>query len=197
MKLRIICLLLSVILLWWRVFADSPSEISDYSNIVTIDGKKYFAKSTDSGLVFFPVNQAVKVIKSVIWISDDKVSKDTKTPKATSKILESSVHGSWSWSVISGTVIEVLPKSEYLVIQRAIRNHKKALDVIATVIKKHNSKKSFQTIEKLYKQTAESLQKLESELKKPVVSKTEIKNTISLIQKQIKQMQSELKKLDK
>jgi isochorismate synthase EntC len=71
------------------------------------------------------------------------------------------------------------------------------LDVIASVIKKHNSKKSLQTIEKLYKQTAESLQKLEIELKKPTISKTEIKNTISLIQKQIKQMQSELKKLDK
>ncbi len=196
MKLRIISFLLGIILLWWSVFADSPSKISDYSNIVTIDGKKYFAKSTDSGLVFFPVNQAVKVIKSVIWISDDKAVKDSKPPKTTSKILENSVHNSWSGSV-SGTVIEVLPKSEYLVIQRAIRNHKKALDVIASVIKKHNSKKSLQTIEKLYKQTAESLQKLEIELKKPTISKTEIKNTISLIQKQIKQMQSELKKLDK
>lgn len=196
MKLCIVSFLLGIILLWWSVFADSSNEFIDYANIVTIDGKKYFTKSTNSGLVFFPVNQAVKVIKSVIWISGDKSAKETKTPKSTTKVLENSVHNSWSGSV-TGTVIEVLPKSEYLVIQRAIRNHKKALDVIATVIKKNRNKKSFQTIEKLYKQTAESLQKLESELKKPIASKTEIKKTISLIQKQIKQMQSELKKLDK
>lgn len=93
--------------------------------------------------------------------------------------------------------MQALPKSEYVVIQRAIRNHKKALDAIANVIKKNNNKKSLLTIEKLHKQTSETLHRLENELKKPAVSKTEIKNTVSLIQKQIKQIQSELKMLDK
>lgn len=194
MKLRIASLLFSSIaLLWWSVFANTSHDVK----IVTIGWKQYIAKSSDTGLVYFPVNQAVKIIKSVIWISNDVASKDTKIHKTTAKDAEKIEATLSTGSVATGVITQTLAKNEYLVIQRAIRNHKKALDAIAVVIKKNNNRRSLQTIEQLHKQTLQTLKKLESELDEPNVSKVEIKNTISLIQKQIKQMQSELKKLDK